>query len=59
MNLSFTDEQNLLLQSAQRYLAEQYNFTERQRIVASPGGWDPSKWQSFAQLGWLDRKSVV
>lgn len=53
MNLSFTDEQNLLLQSAQRYLAEQYNFTERQRIVVSPGGWDPSKWQSFAQLGWL------
>ena len=53
MDLSFSDEQRLLQQSAQRYLTQQYSFAERQRIVNSASGVDMAKWREMAQLGWL------
>ncbi len=53
MDLSLTEEQTLLKQSAERYLAERYRFADRERFCASPKGWDAKVWGDFAQFGWL------
>jgi alkylation response protein AidB-like acyl-CoA dehydrogenase len=53
MNLSYTDEQLLLRDSAARFLADCYDLTQRQRIVASVEGYSPEIWQQFGELGWL------
>ena len=53
MELTFTDEQILLRESADRFLERDYGFDKRQRIAASEGGTDPAVWQQFAELGWL------
>ncbi len=45
MNLTWTDEQNALRSSAERFLAERYIAAMR----AAPG----SAWEALAQLGWL------
>jgi alkylation response protein AidB-like acyl-CoA dehydrogenase len=53
MDLTMTDEQLLLKQSAERYLAERYSFADRERYCASAKGWDSKVWADFAQFGWL------
>ena len=53
MDLTFTEEQQLLRQSAERYLQQRYGFAERQRYAADSKGWDSKVWSDFAQFGWL------
>lgn len=53
MDLTLTDEQQLLKQSAERYLAERYSFADRLKYQAQSGGWSPAVWADFAQFGWL------
>jgi butyryl-CoA dehydrogenase len=48
-----TDERRMLREAAQRYAERDYPFAERQRAAALPGGFDPSRWQQFAEMGWL------
>ncbi len=52
MNLSLTDEQLQLRDSARRYLAERYTFAGRRATVAA-GGMDLARWADFADFGWL------
>ena len=52
MNLSLTDEQLQLRDSARRYLAERYTFARRRATVAA-GGMDLTRWADFADFGWL------
>jgi alkylation response protein AidB-like acyl-CoA dehydrogenase len=52
-DVQLTPEQQMLQQSARRYLSEAYGFRKRQEIVASAAGVDEGSWQDFATLGWL------
>lgn len=53
MNLTYSDEQSMLRESAARFLKENYPFERRRRIAASETGVDADIWCSFAELGWL------
>ncbi len=53
MDLSYSEEQILLQDSARRFLAGEYGANKRQEIAASGTGMDAGIWQKFAELGWL------
>ncbi len=49
MDFNFTDEQTMLRESVQRYLADTYDFDSRMKTVNGEAGWNPAVWQAFAQ----------
>jgi alkylation response protein AidB-like acyl-CoA dehydrogenase len=51
MNFDYNEEQQLLADSVRRFLARDYDFEARRRIVASEEGWSPKSWASFAEMG--------
>jgi len=51
MDIQFTEEQELLRSSIQRFLRDQYDFDERRKIVATDEGWSRKHWNAFAELG--------
>ncbi len=53
MNLAFTDEQKLLADSVARFVAKDYPFESRRKLLASEEGWSRGIWRNFADLGWL------
>lgn len=53
MNLSFTDEQNLLRDSVSKFCGSDYDFETRMKSVNSDAGHNPDHWKLFAELGWL------
>ena len=53
MDFDYSDEQQLLRDSVERFVREQYAFDTRRGIVASERGFSARNWQLFAELGWL------
>ena len=53
MNLSFTDEQNLLRDMVSKFCSSEYDFNTRMKSVNSEHGHNPEHWKQFAELGWL------
>jgi alkylation response protein AidB-like acyl-CoA dehydrogenase len=53
MDLTLTEEQHLLADSVARFLAKEYSFEKRRKIVASEEGFSRDIWAQFAELGWL------
>jgi alkylation response protein AidB-like acyl-CoA dehydrogenase len=53
MNFEFSDEQQQLHDTVNRYLTEQYTFERFRSINASPLGWDKAAWTGLAELGVL------
>jgi alkylation response protein AidB-like acyl-CoA dehydrogenase len=53
MDLNLSDEQRLLRESAERFIAESYNADHRRRMANDPLGFSPKVWTQFAELGWL------
>jgi alkylation response protein AidB-like acyl-CoA dehydrogenase len=51
MNFEHTEERRMLADSLNRFIAEQYSFETRDRIVKSPLGFSPEIWRQFAELG--------
>jgi alkylation response protein AidB-like acyl-CoA dehydrogenase len=51
MDIQFTEEQELLRSSIQRFLNDQYDFDARRKIVASDDGWSREHWHALAELG--------
>ena len=51
MNFDLSQEQQLLADSLKRFVANDYNFEARRKIVASPSGWSPELWASLAEMG--------
>ena len=43
----------MLLDSARRYVSEQYGFDARRRVLASPDARSTTAWRHFAELGFL------
>ena len=53
MDFSFTDEQRLLKDSVERFLADCYGFEARQRFMKEPARWSRELWHRYAELGLL------
>ena len=53
MNFELSDEQQLLADSLRKYLANDYSFDARTKIVASSTGWSEKTWAAFAEMGLL------
>ncbi len=53
MDLTPSDEQRLLRESADRFVGETYTADHRRKAAAEPHGFSPAIWKQFAELGWL------
>jgi alkylation response protein AidB-like acyl-CoA dehydrogenase len=53
MDLNLTDEQRLLRESVERFIAESYDADHRRKMANDPLGFSPAVWKQFAELGWL------
>lgn len=53
MDFSFTDEQNMLLETTRRFISREYGFEARNRIVASDAGMSREAWTALAEIGLL------
>jgi alkylation response protein AidB-like acyl-CoA dehydrogenase len=51
MNFDYNEEQQLLADSVRRFLARDYEFEARRKIVESEAGWSPRVWATFAEMG--------
>src|SRR6187431_2618193 len=53
MDLTPSDEQRLLRESADRFVNETYTADHRRKVAGDPLGFSAEIWQQFAELGWL------
>ncbi|MBN8939636.1 MAG: acyl-CoA dehydrogenase family protein [Rhizobiales bacterium] len=53
MDFDLTEEQRLLKDSVNGFLADSYDFEARRKYAALPGGYSPEIWAKFAELGLL------
>ncbi len=53
MNFEFSDEQQQLHDTVERYLADKYTFERFRTINASAAGWDKATWTGLGELGVL------
>ena len=53
MDLTPSDEQRLLRESADRFVNETYTADHRRRVAGDPLGFSADIWKQFAELGWL------
>lgn len=51
MDFNFTEEQQLLADTVQRFVREQYTFEKRREILKSAEGWSREIWQELAGIG--------
>jgi len=51
MNFDYNEEQQLLADSVRRFLAKDYDFEKRRKIVASPEGWSAEVWATMVEMG--------
>jgi pimeloyl-CoA dehydrogenase small subunit len=53
MNFDLTDEQRLLGETLERFVADRYNFQSRERYLREPDGFSRAIWTELAELGVL------
>jgi alkylation response protein AidB-like acyl-CoA dehydrogenase len=53
MNFNLSEEQNMIKDSVERFVRDEYDFDSRRAHAASDLGFNPKNWQMFAELGWL------
>jgi alkylation response protein AidB-like acyl-CoA dehydrogenase len=51
MDFNFSDEQQLLVDTVQRFVRDEYSFEARREILRSKPGWSRETWQALANLG--------
>ena len=51
MDILWTEDQELLRSSIQRFLKDQYGFDACRKILATDEGWSRKTWEAFAELG--------
>ncbi len=52
MDFSLNEVQDMLADSIDRFIDNEYDFDTRQRYAASETGFSPGVWARFAELGW-------
>jgi alkylation response protein AidB-like acyl-CoA dehydrogenase len=53
MDFALSDEQRMLRDGAERFLAENYDFDERRKLIEREHGFSEVQWRQFAEMGWL------
>ena len=53
MDFSLTEEQQLLKDSVDRFVRENYEFETRSKTAATSEGFTDDNWKQMAELGWL------
>ena len=53
MNFELSEEQQLVIDSVQRFVNDNYELEKRQKLAASKQGFSDEYWQTMAELGWL------
>ena len=53
MDFSLSEEQQMLSDGAEKFLAAHYSFEQRRALLSSKAGFSEQNWQTFAELGWL------
>ena len=53
MDFSLSAEQQLLKNSADRFVRESYPLDTRRELAASELGYSEQNWRQMAELGWL------
>jgi len=53
MDFEYSEEQQLLADSVQRFIRKDYDFEARKKIVASEAGCSEAVWRTFAEMGLL------
>ena len=53
MNFELSSEQQMLKDSVEKFLHQNYDFETRRGIAASELGYSQENWKTFAELGWL------
>ena len=53
MDFSLTEEQVMLRESVEKYVADHGGVERHRRLSKTELGFDQAAWQSFAELGWL------
>ena len=53
MDFDLSDEQRLLKDSVERFVADRYDFESRRKFMAEEAGWSRDNWARFAELGLL------
>ena len=53
MDFSLSEEQQLLKDSVDRFVRENYELDQRRTLVASDDGFSREHWKTMAELGWL------
>ena len=53
MDLTLSDEQRMLRESADRFVSETYDADHRRKLANDPLGFSAAIWKQFADLGWL------
>ncbi len=53
MDFDLSSEQQMLRDSVERFVQEEYDFARRREIAASDEGFSRDHWRRFAELGWL------
>ena len=53
MDFSLNDMQQMMQDSASRFIANEYDFETRRKLADSELGFSERNWQTFAELGWL------
>lgn len=53
MDFSFNDEQQMLVDTTQRFLGSEYTFEQRHKLLESDDGWSREIWKQLADLGLL------
>ena len=51
MDFDFNEEQQLLADSVRKYLANDYGFEARNKVIASSAGFSQPAWTTFADMG--------
>ncbi|MFP6748640.1 MAG: acyl-CoA dehydrogenase family protein [Alphaproteobacteria bacterium] len=53
MDFSLSEEQQMLKDSVQRFVRDEYELETRRKLVASDTGYSEENWAKMAELGWL------
>ncbi len=53
MDFNFTEEQDMVRDSLNRLVRENYDWETRQKAITSESGWQPEIWAQLAELGLL------
>ena len=53
MNFTLSEEQQMLKDSVEKFLQQNYEFETRRALADSELGYSKKNWKTFAELGWL------